>query len=141
MLDALSFVARPMDMAVSPWQQPLFKRGTPIAASSWRQVLTSSTALGLCSDAVSAGYGPLSSTVDTVHDVDALVREMTPAAFFGPGNSVAGSSQALVADGRNLGACGVLLVAVTPGFGGSELQLRSLHTVLAAAAAAGGAPV
>ncbi len=87
----------------------------------------------------------MSSASHVAQDVDALVREITPGAFVALGSGAAvgggGSSQALAAEDCSLGACGVLLVTITPGFGGSEQQLRCLHTVLAAAAVAGGAPV
>jgi hypothetical protein len=65
---------------------------------------------------------------------------MTPGAFAAAGGGINGSSQALVAGDSSLGACGVLLATVTEGFSGSQQQLRCLDTVLAAAAAAGGAP-
>jgi hypothetical protein len=88
-----------------------------------------------------AGYGPVASAAAVAPDVDALTREVTPGAFSAVGGSISGSSQPLTAGSSSLAACGVLLATVTAGFSGSELQLRCLHTVLAAAAAAGGAPV
>ncbi len=88
-----------------------------------------------------AGFGPIRSASDAVCDVAALVREMTPGALCAAAGGVAGSSQALTAGDSSLGACGVLLATVTVGFSGSQQQLRCLETVLAAAAAAGGAPV
>lgn len=90
------------------------------------------------------GYGPMLSAPDaapSVVDADVLVRELTPGAFSSAGARITGGSQALITGDSSLGACGVLLATVTSGFSGSELQQRCLHTVLAAAAAAGGAPV
>jgi hypothetical protein len=88
-----------------------------------------------------SGFGPIRPTSGIVLDVEALVRDMTPGTFAAAEGAIARSSQALIAGDSSLGACGVLLATVTAGFGSSQQQPRCLDAVLAAAAAAGGAPV
>ncbi len=83
----------------------------------------------------------MTSAASVAPDTDALLRELTPGAFSAAGGTISGSSQPLTASDSSRAACGVLLATVTAGFGSCELQRRCLHTVLTAAAAAGGAAV